>query len=131
MLLLAQNSHEAILLETSDGTIEVRVTRIDGDEARIGIEVPPSVRIIRRELKQPPADLSSDISNPPEPVSASQAVAAPEQATAGFETDLAPEEDTEDLWWLHPSEQSLEQDLDADMTPELITGPAMAAAADD
>lgn len=48
MLLLAQHEREIIVLETSDGPIEVRLSRHGGDEARIGIDAPKSVRIIRR-----------------------------------------------------------------------------------
>lgn len=49
MLLLAQHERETIILETSDGPIEVRLTRLDDHEARIGIDAPSTVRIIRRE----------------------------------------------------------------------------------
>lgn len=129
MLLLAQNSREVILLETTDGTIELRITRIEGDEARIGIEVPQSVRIIRQELEQPPTEPPPDASNTFGSVSVSQAAAGTEAATVDFQTESAAQENTEDPWWLHPSEQY--PDPDTDVTPVTTITPALAAAADD
>ena len=131
MLLLAQNSREVILLETTDGTIELRITRIEGDEARIGIEVPQSVRIIRKELEQLPTEPSPDASNTFESVSVSQAAAGSEEAVVDFQTELAAQENTEDPWWLHPSEQYQESDPDTDIAPVATITPALAAAADD
>jgi sRNA-binding carbon storage regulator CsrA len=58
MLLLAHDEREVIILETSDGPIEIRLSRLDSDRPRIGIDAPPSVRIIRKALLQselPPA----------------------------------------------------------------------------
>ena len=132
MLLLAQNSREVILLETTDGTIELRITRIEGDEARIGIEVPQSVRIIRQELEQPPTEPPPpDASNTFESVSVSQAAAGTEEALVDFQTESAIQESAEDPWWLHPSEQYPEPDPDNDITPVTTITPALAAAADD
>ena len=125
MLLLAQNSREVILLETTDGTIELRITRIEGDEARIGIEVPQSVRIIRQALEQPPTEPPPDAPNTVDSVSASRPAPGPEGAMVDFQTESATQENTGDPWWLHPSEQYPEPDPDTDMTP------ALAAAADD
>jgi sRNA-binding carbon storage regulator CsrA len=48
MLLLAQTAHETIVLETRDGPIELRLHLIEGKQARIGIEAPSSVRVVRR-----------------------------------------------------------------------------------
>ncbi len=50
MLLLAHHDRETIVLETSDGPIEIRLSRLDSHEPRIGIDAPPSVRIIRKAL---------------------------------------------------------------------------------
>jgi hypothetical protein len=47
MLLLAQHTHETIILETRDGPIELRLHVLDGEQARIGIDAPPSVRVVR------------------------------------------------------------------------------------
>ena len=99
MLLLAQNSREIILLETTDGTIELRITRIEGDEARIGVEVPQSVRIIRKELEQLKTEPPPDASNTFKPVLISQTEAGPEQTVVDFQTELAAQENTEDPWW--------------------------------
>ena len=132
MLLLAQNSREVILLETTDGTIELRITRIEGDEARIGIEVPQSVRIIRQALEQPPTEPPPpDTPNIFESVSVSQAAAGTEEAMVDSQTELASQENTEDPWWLHPSEQYPEADPDTDIAPVDTITPALAAAADD
>jgi carbon storage regulator CsrA len=50
MLVLSRREGEAIIFETNDGPIEVRLTRIDGQQAKIGIGAPKAVRIIREEL---------------------------------------------------------------------------------
>jgi hypothetical protein len=63
MLLLAQQAHETIVLETRDGPIELRLQLIDGQQARIGIEAPASVRVIRRSApagESPAADVLDD-----------------------------------------------------------------------
>ncbi|HOP17058.1 MAG: carbon storage regulator [Chromatiaceae bacterium] len=78
MLLLAQHERETIILETSDGPIEVRLSRLDGTQARIGIEAPKSVRIIRKSLHD--QDGAADLP---------------------FRQD-----GDDDPWWLHPEEES-------------------------
>lgn len=49
MLLLTHHGREIIILETSDGPIELRLSRLDGAQTRIGIDAPRAVRIIRKE----------------------------------------------------------------------------------
>jgi len=52
MLVLTRRENDSIILETSDGPIEVKLTAIDGAQVRIGIKAPKSVGIVRGELKQ-------------------------------------------------------------------------------
>ena len=52
MLVLTRRANESIILETSDGPIEVKLTAIDGAQVRIGIRAPKSVGIVRGELKK-------------------------------------------------------------------------------
>ncbi|MCB1798882.1 MAG: carbon storage regulator [Gammaproteobacteria bacterium] len=75
MLLLAHHDRETIILETSDGPIEVRLSRLGGAEPRIGIDAPKSVRIIRKQA----------------------------QIEECFDSPLMLTGD-EDVWWLHPEE---------------------------
>ena len=50
MLVLTRREGESIILNTSDGPIEVMVTTTKTDHARIGIRAPKSVGIVRREV---------------------------------------------------------------------------------
>jgi len=50
MLVLSRRVNESIFLETSDGSIEVTLTNINGNQARIGVRAPKSVVILREEL---------------------------------------------------------------------------------
>lgn len=52
MLVLTRRENDSIILETSDGPIEVKLTAIDGAQVRIGIRAPKSVSIVRGELKE-------------------------------------------------------------------------------
>lgn len=50
MLILGRNVSESLNIYTSDGVIQVHLTRVRGQQARIGIEAPASVNIVRSEV---------------------------------------------------------------------------------
>ena len=52
MPVLPRRANESIILETSDGPIEVKLTSIDGAQVRIGVRAPRSVGIVRGKLKE-------------------------------------------------------------------------------
>jgi len=47
MLVLTRKTHEQLII---GGSIVVTVTQIDGNRVSLGIEAPPSVRILRAEV---------------------------------------------------------------------------------
>jgi carbon storage regulator CsrA len=52
MLSLTRNVNESIMLYTTDGPIEIVVTKIQGQQARIGIAAPKAVNIVRSEIDE-------------------------------------------------------------------------------
>lgn len=50
MLILTRNTSESIIIETSDGTIEVTICGMKGGQVRVGVDAPDSVDIWRKEL---------------------------------------------------------------------------------
>jgi carbon storage regulator len=52
MLVLSRRPGEKLFLETSDGPIEVLLHQINGQQAKVGIDAPESVKILRKELIQ-------------------------------------------------------------------------------
>jgi carbon storage regulator len=49
MLVLSRKRNETIII---DGDIRIMVVDIRGNQVRLGIEAPDSVRIVRRELRE-------------------------------------------------------------------------------
>lgn len=49
MLILSRKCGESLLI---DQEIEIRITEINGDRVKIGIEAPQSVKVVRKELVQ-------------------------------------------------------------------------------
>ena len=52
MLTLTRREGDSVILETSDGLIQVTVENINGQQVRVGFEAPKSVKILRGELKE-------------------------------------------------------------------------------
>lgn len=51
MLVLSRKQGESVVLNTSDGEIEVVMLETKGSRARIGFTAPESVKIVRKELQ--------------------------------------------------------------------------------
>jgi len=56
MLVLTRREGESILLLVDGKTIEVNVSRIQGSHAKISIDAPREVEIVREELSESRAD---------------------------------------------------------------------------
>jgi carbon storage regulator CsrA len=58
MLILSRRPGESLILETSDGPIQVTLTYIDEErwQGKIGIDAPQSVKVLREELLDDAAD---------------------------------------------------------------------------
>ena len=59
MLVVGRREGESIIIETTDGEIVVSLERLQGTQARIGIEAPEQVKVLREELI--PAEGSTDL----------------------------------------------------------------------
>lgn len=55
MLMLNRRKRETLLLETSEGLIEIRIRDENGDRIRVGISTPPPINVLRKlpPQKQP------------------------------------------------------------------------------
>ena len=52
MLVLTRREGDTVILETSDGPIEVSIAEINGSQIRVGFSAPKSVKIVRGEIKE-------------------------------------------------------------------------------
>ncbi len=59
MLVLSRKQNERIRVGDS---VVVTVVRVSGDKVRIGIEAPPTVRVLRDELEETLGDVTVDTS---------------------------------------------------------------------
>lgn len=50
MLTLSRRQGEFFLLETSDGPIEIHISKIQGNQVKVSFELPDEVEVIRGEL---------------------------------------------------------------------------------
>lgn len=53
MLLFTRREGQSLVIGTSDGPIEVNLAYLNGEHARIGIDAPSSVDIVRKEANLP------------------------------------------------------------------------------
>jgi len=53
MLCLTRNVHESVIIQSSDGPIEVVINKIKGNQVQVGFIADPRVSIIREELYKP------------------------------------------------------------------------------
>lgn len=54
MLLLSRKEGQAIVIQATDGPIEIKVTAIDGGRVKLGIEADKSIQIQRGEVMSEP-----------------------------------------------------------------------------
>lgn len=54
MLVLTRRKGEILIIRSGEHTIEVRLLDLTGGQARIGIEAPPEVIIVRKEISCTP-----------------------------------------------------------------------------
>ena len=52
MLVLTRTRGESIVIETTDGPIEIVVRDICGRQVKVGVHAPKSVKIMRKELTE-------------------------------------------------------------------------------
>lgn len=53
MLCLTRNVSESVIIQSSDGPIEVIVNKIKGGQVQIGFIAAPHVNIVREEIYEP------------------------------------------------------------------------------
>ncbi len=50
MLVLSRNEGQSIVIQTTDGEIEVFINAVSGNQVKVGLQAPDSVDIWRTEL---------------------------------------------------------------------------------
>jgi carbon storage regulator CsrA len=60
MLCLSRGQEEVILIETLEGLIEIKVLAVRPGQVRLGIEAPPSQRIVRAEIAGRPPRIARE-----------------------------------------------------------------------
>ncbi len=51
MLVLGRRPNQTIIIETASGTVTVKVTKLERQQVKLGIDAPQSVKVLRGELK--------------------------------------------------------------------------------
>ncbi len=59
MLVLERKEGQTVLIQTSDGLIEVMVTRSQAGRVKLGISAPRSISIVREELLYDESEVSA------------------------------------------------------------------------
>ena len=52
MLILTRKLGESIIVQCQGEVAEIKLTKIEGDRVKLGIEAPQDIRILRKELQK-------------------------------------------------------------------------------
>ena len=65
MLVLGRHENQSIRIHTSDGIIEILVTKLTANHVSLGFDAPASVEIYRSEIDPSLSDNSPDVNSTP------------------------------------------------------------------